>query len=257
MDMERSPVNHPVARRRGRQGTRASGLASSVSSSKRCVSWWPRGSRSWARTVLLGCSPVPAAAGSQRRAARRDALGRGGHRARVRTPAPPRPVTHRADLDGRRRGPRACAAEDRRAPLADHDAALPAPGRRLGRIRRHSLTAYLRAPRSPKWSPTARCPFDGKIQPQAAKTTLTWCFVPVSAGFGWSGRQDLNLRPLDPQSVLEGPAPPATCWSRFGELACPPAVAGCVAVRFRCHPWDRSFREFFDAWSARLVTAVF
>ncbi len=28
-----------------------------------------------------------------------------------------------------------------------------------------------------------------------------------------SGRQDLNLRPLDPQSVLDRSASPATCWS--------------------------------------------
>jgi hypothetical protein len=50
----------------------------------------------------------------------------------------------------------------------------------------------------------------------------------------WSG-QGLNLRPLDPQSVLDGPALTVTCRAAFGLL--PPRMpeAVCVAARLRCH----------------------
>nr|WP_241774170.1 hypothetical protein [Micromonospora haikouensis] len=38
-----------------------------------------------------------------------------------------RPATHRADLDGRRRGASARASQDCRPRVADHDTAVPAP----------------------------------------------------------------------------------------------------------------------------------
>ncbi|GII86205.1 hypothetical protein Ssi03_41950 [Sphaerisporangium siamense] len=85
----------------------------------------------------------------------RDPLGRSGDQAGFRAPSAPRPSAHGTDLDGGCRRAGACAPEDRRAWLAEHDAALPSPGRALdlgrgGGVERSSLGAPV-----PKWSPAA------------------------------------------------------------------------------------------------------
>jgi integrase len=81
-------------------------------------------------------------------------LGRGGHRAGVRAPAAARFAAHRADLDGGRRGTGPRAAEDRRARLADHDAAIPTPRPAVDRRRRDGAERPPVGPPVPKWSPT-------------------------------------------------------------------------------------------------------
>jgi hypothetical protein len=52
----------------------------------------------------------------------------------------------------------------------------------------------------PEWSPTQRDPEPTKINTQQKKDPLTWYFIQRQRAWCWSGRQDLNLRPLDPQS---------------------------------------------------------
>jgi hypothetical protein len=58
-----------------------------------------------------------------------------------------------------------------------------------------SLTAFLSAHQSP----TTHGPQPGKINSEREESPLTWYFSHCQRASCWSGRQDLNLRPLDPQ----------------------------------------------------------
>ncbi len=79
---------------------------------------------------------------------RRDALGRRGHRTRLRTPASSRPTTHRPDLVRRRRSPGPHPVKNRRPRIAYYHPALPAPGRAQDHFRwRGTLGAPERAAR--------------------------------------------------------------------------------------------------------------
>ena len=63
----------------------------------------------------------------------------------------------------------------------------------------------------PKWSPAAHGPRPGEINSEQKESPLTWRFGHHQRASRWSGRQDLNLRPLDPQGYLHNPL---TCGNR-------------------------------------------
>jgi hypothetical protein len=118
---------------------------------------------------------------------RRDPLGRGRHLTRLRTPPPPRPTPHRPDLDGRPD----TSAGPRSVPSSRRCRSCRAAAQRAAR----DLSGSFQQVEMLMGGPRRREP---PIMP--------------------SGRQDVNLRPLDPRSAGSAPAP-TTLLPRGGRTA--------------------------------------
>jgi L-ascorbate metabolism protein UlaG (beta-lactamase superfamily) len=61
------------------------------------------------------------------------------------------------------------------------------------------------------------------------------------------GRPNLNLRPLDPQSVFDGSPPTVTCRATSDPVHARMGRFSCVAVSWCCHRLGGEFWAAYDA----------